>query len=70
METLIVPPRLDVYNELCCEPLVGASYLHRAATTNYLCCVPTLEDSKGAGRARLARLSGCKGNKKYAQVGI
>ena len=29
------------------------SYLHRAATTNYLCYVPVLEDSKGAGRARL-----------------
>jgi len=29
------------------------SYLHRAATTNYLCYVPVLEGSKGAGRARL-----------------
>ena len=32
------------------------SYLHRAATTNYLCYVPVLEDSKGAGRARLPML--------------
>ncbi|ERI63605.1 hypothetical protein HMPREF1551_01096 [Capnocytophaga sp. oral taxon 863 str. F0517] len=31
-----------------------ASYLHRTATTLYLCCVPTLEDSKGAGRVGLA----------------
>ncbi len=27
--------------------------LKRPATTNYLCYVPVLEDSKGAGRARL-----------------
>ena len=33
------------------------SYLHRAATTNYLCYVPVLEDSKGAGRARLTRFA-------------
>ena len=38
-----------------------ASYLHRTATTLYLCCVPTLEDSKGAGRVGLAE---CKGTKK------
>ena len=31
-----------------------ASYLHRTATTTYLCCVPTLEDSAGAGRVGLA----------------
>ena len=31
-----------------------ASDLHRTATTAYLCCVPTLEDSAGAGRAGLA----------------
>ncbi len=39
-----------------------ASYLHRTATTLYLCCVPTLEDSKGAGRVGLAE---CKGTKKF-----
>ena len=32
------------------------SSLHRAATTNYLCCGQALEDSKGAGRAALTRL--------------
>ena len=31
-----------------------ASDLHRTATTNYLCCVPALEDSLGAGRVGLA----------------
>ncbi len=31
-----------------------ASDLHRTATTAYLCCVPALEDSAGAGRAGLA----------------
>lgn len=31
-----------------------ASDLHRTATTVYLCCVPTLEDSTGAGRVGLA----------------
>jgi len=31
-----------------------ASDLHRTATTTYLCCVPTLEDSAGAGRVGLA----------------
>ena len=43
------------------------SYLHRLATTNYLCYVPVLEDSKGADRARLTRLefSGCKGSKYF-----
>lgn len=34
-----------------------ASDLHRTATTTYLCCVPTLEESAGAGRVGLA---GCK----------
>jgi len=39
------------------------SYLHRAATTKYPCCVPTLGDSEGAGRTGLPILleSGCKG---------
>lgn len=31
-----------------------ASDLHRTATTVYLCCVPTLEESTGAGRVGLA----------------
>lgn len=31
-----------------------ASDLHRTATTAYLCCVPTLEESAGAGRVGLA----------------
>lgn len=31
-----------------------ASYLNHTATTDYLCCVPTLEDSVGAGRVGLA----------------
>ncbi len=31
-----------------------ASGLHRTATTTYLCCVPTLEESAGAGRVGLA----------------
>jgi len=31
-----------------------ASLLHHTATTLYLCCVPTLEDSKGAGCVGLA----------------
>ena len=31
-----------------------ASDLHRTATTEYLCCVPTLEESSGAGRVGLA----------------
>ena len=36
--------------------LAWVSSLHRAATTNYLCCGQALEDSKGAGRAALTRL--------------
>ena len=41
------------------------SYSYRTATTKYLCYVPILEDSEGAGRMRLPMifLSGCKGNK-------
>lgn len=31
-----------------------ASYLHHTATTIYLCCVPALEDSTGAGCVGLA----------------
>jgi len=31
-----------------------ASYSHRTATTVYPCCLPTLGDSTGAGRIRLA----------------
>ena len=31
-----------------------ASYLNHTATTDYLCCVPTLEDFEGAGRVGLA----------------
>ena len=38
------------------EPLGWASYPYRAATTNYLCYVPVLEDSKGAGRTGLTRV--------------
>ena len=33
------------------------SYLHRAATTNYLCCGQALEDSLGAGRIGLTHIS-------------
>ncbi len=36
------------------------SYLHRAATTNYLCCGQALEDSLGAGRIGLTHTA-CKG---------
>jgi len=31
-----------------------ASYPHHTATTAYLCCVPALEDSAGAGCVGLA----------------
>ena len=34
-----------------------ASLPYRAATTNYLCCDQALEDSKGAGRMGLTRIS-------------
>ncbi len=36
-----------------CPPMGWVSYLHRAATTNYLCCGQALEDSLGAGRIGL-----------------
>ena len=36
------------------ETIKMASDLHRTATTTYLCCVPTLEESAGAGRVGLA----------------
>ena len=39
------------------------SYLHRAATTNYLCCDQALEDSKGAGRIGLTRFASAKVDK-------
>ena len=39
------------------SPMGWVSYLHRAATTNYLCCGQALEDSKGAGRIGLTRFS-------------
>ena len=32
------------------------SYLHRAATTDYLCCGQALEDSPGAGRIGLTHI--------------
>tara|TARA_B100001057_G_scaffold410791_1_gene426068 strand:+ start:7387 stop:7533 length:147 start_codon:yes stop_codon:yes gene_type:complete len=32
-----------------------ASYLHHTATTEYLCCVPTLEDLSGASCVGLAK---------------
>ena len=35
------------------SPMGWVSYLHRAATTNYLCCGQALEDSLGAGRIGL-----------------
>jgi len=31
----------------------GVSYSYRTATTSYLCYIPVLEDSEGAGRKRL-----------------
>ena len=37
------------------SPYGWVSYLHRAATTNYLCCGQALEDSLGAGRIGLTR---------------
>ena len=43
------------------------SYLHRAATTNYLCCGQALEDSLGAGRIGLTHtlfITVDKGSKK------
>ena len=35
----------------------SVSLPYRAATTNYLCCDQALEDSKGAGRMGLTRIS-------------
>ena len=49
------------------SPMGWVSYLHRAATTNYLCCGQALEDSLGAGRIGLTHtfnLIDCKGKKK------
>ena len=53
------------------------SLLYRAATTNYLCCDQALEDSKGAGRMGLTRISTCSRQTSYrcfsiagAKVGI
>ncbi|GHT78041.1 hypothetical protein AGMMS50262_20290 [Bacteroidia bacterium] len=45
------------------DPRIGkkekrVSELHRAATTNYLCCDQTLEDSKGADRVGLTQRKG------------
>ena len=41
------------------------SLLYRAATTNYLCCDQALEDSKGAGRMGLTRISTCSRQTSY-----
>ncbi len=38
---------------------VGKLFVSRRCT-NYLCYVPVLEDSKGAGRTRLARFAAAK----------
>ena len=38
------------------SPCGWVSYLHRAATTNYLCCGQALEDSLGAGRTGLTHI--------------
>ena len=40
------------------------SYLHRAATTNYLCCGQALEGSLGAGRIGLTHTA-CKGSTNF-----
>ena len=53
----------QIHNYFIFEPLVGfepttpRSLPYRAATTNYLCCDQALEDSKGAGRMGLTRIS-------------
>ncbi len=44
----------------------GQANSHRVATTHYLCYVPVLEDSRGADRARLARICGCKVSQKLS----
>ena len=38
------------------SPYGWVSYLHRAATTYYLCCGQALEDSQGAGRIGLTHI--------------
>ena len=45
------------------------SYLHRAATTNYLCCGQALEDSPGAGRIGLTHIRFIK-NQNNKQDGL
>ena len=42
-----------------------ASDLHHTATTVYLCCVPALEDLKGADRARLTHFAAAKVSIKF-----
>ena len=39
------------------SPYGWVSYLHRAATTCYLCCGQALEDLQGAGRIGLTHIS-------------
>ena len=39
------------------SPYGWVSYLHRAATTYYLCCGQALEDLQGAGRIGLTHIS-------------
>ncbi len=41
---------------LFCSDYGWVSYLHRAATTDYLCCGQALEDSSGAGRIGLTHI--------------
>jgi hypothetical protein len=47
-----------------------ASYLHRTATTDYPCCLPTLGDLPGAGRIRLARDKDKEGNQDWLKYFI
>ena len=42
--------------DLSHSPYGWVSYLHRAATTYYLCCGQALEDSQGAGRIGLTHI--------------
>ena len=44
-------------SRLCFKTKKWVSLPYRAATTNYLCCDQALEDSKGAGRMGLTRIS-------------
>ena len=54
---MIYPPK-KVDNEFILVVHYGwVSYLHRAATTDYLCCGQALEDSSGAGRIGLTHIS-------------